>query len=289
MRFLWHKRLIIKKSGITRIPSTIGCRQEVKIRQIRTRSRQQIRQQFRSCRSITIQRIRPITRRQRSNVRGGDITGRVVQAVLRRWYGWFRYVPADLTAMESEKTDMAKGGFDTGPGFVFNLGGGPGVRVHQFGGGRPRRRPRAEGEPPQSASSVLTSLLPLILLFIFPLLSSLFSSSGPTGPAMTFTGAAPPLTHKLVSEYHKVPYWVNKEEIKDYSKKQKRALSDRAERSYLHHLQVSCDAERQEQNRLAQLAQGWFFQDEAMMQRARNMKMENCVKLNEMTTAANRW
>ena len=32
--------------------------------------------------------------------------------------------------------------FDGGPQFVFNMGGGPGFRVHQFGGDRPRRRPR---------------------------------------------------------------------------------------------------------------------------------------------------
>lgn len=107
---------------------------------------------------------------------------------------------------------------------------------------------------------------------------------------MTFNGPAPPLTHKLVSDYHKVPFWVNKEEVKDYTKKQKRTLSDRAERSYVHHLQVGCDNERNEQAQLAQEARGWFFEDEAKMDRARRLPMTSCKKLNEITRATNnRW
>ncbi|KAG9555894.1 DUF1977-domain-containing protein, partial [Aureobasidium melanogenum] len=46
------------------------------------------------------------------------------------------------------------GGLFDGPGFVFNLGGGPGVRVHQFGGGAPRRRPQAARDPNQPPPSL---------------------------------------------------------------------------------------------------------------------------------------
>lgn len=61
-----------------------------------------------------------------------------------------------------------------GPQFVFNMGGGPGFRVHQFGGPRPRRRPReasAQAEAAPSGWATFQSLLPLILLFVLPLLS----------------------------------------------------------------------------------------------------------------------
>jgi DnaJ family protein B protein 12 len=178
---------------------------------------------------------------------------------------------------------------NAGPGFVFNMGGGPGVRVHQFGGGRPRRRPRGEDEPPQSASSILTSLLPLILLFIFPLLSSLFSSSTPAGPTMRFDAAAPPHTQKIVSGYHKIPYWVNPAEIRDYTKAQRKTLDNQAEKRYLHHLNVACDEEHRERERLMQEAQGWFFVDEAQMERARRMELKSCKRLSEMTRATNSW
>ncbi|KAI5304069.1 hypothetical protein KEM55_000237, partial [Ascosphaera atra] len=75
---------------------------------------------------------------------------------------------------------MGGGMFDTGPSFVFNLGGGPGVRVHQFGGNprmQQRRRQQTAGNgQQQQANSLLSAffqLLPLLLLFIFPLLNTL--------------------------------------------------------------------------------------------------------------------
>jgi len=173
-------------------------------------------------------------------------------------------------------------GFDTGPGFVFNLGGGPGVRVHQFGGGRPRRRPAGEADAPQSASSILTSLLPLILLFIFPLLSSLFSNSAPSGPNMRFESPVPPHTQKHVSANLKVPYYINPIEVTDYTKKQWVALDRTAENRYMHHLDSRCSVEQQTRAQLMQDAQGWFFQDNVAMDRASKMKMPYCTKLNHL-------
>src|ERR1700709_2288324 len=92
-------------------------------------------------------------------------------------------------------TNFAGGGgmFDAGPQFVFNLGGGPGVRVHQFGGARPRRRPRdphAPQEPPATLRSTIMGLLPLLILFVLPLISSFFSGgSTAAGPSMRFDHA----------------------------------------------------------------------------------------------------
>ncbi|KAH0122713.1 hypothetical protein KCU67_g17936, partial [Aureobasidium melanogenum] len=89
------------------------------------------------------------------------------------------------------------GGLFDGPGFVFNLGGGPGVRVHQFGGGAPRRRPQAArdpNQPPPSLLQSLQSLLPLLLLFIFPLLSGLFSGNGTSSGPSVRLEPSPPYT-----------------------------------------------------------------------------------------------
>lgn len=173
-------------------------------------------------------------------------------------------------------------GFDTGPGFVFNLGGGPGIRVNQFGGGRPRRRPATGNEPPQTASSIFTSLLPLILLFIFPLLSSLLSGSTPSGPNMRFESPVPPHTQKHVSYNLRVPYYVNPTEVADYSKKQWQVLDRTAETRYMHHLDSRCSIEQQTRSQMMQDAQGWFFQDNAAMEKARTMRMPYCTKLNNL-------
>lgn len=177
--------------------------------------------------------------------------------------------------------------FDTGPNFVFNIGGGPGIRVHQFGGGRPRRRPTTAQppgfEPSPSVSSALSSLLPLLLLFILPLLSSFFSSApAPQGPSVRFDTAKPPNTQMRTSTRLKIPYWVNPAEVEDYSAKKWRELDKSAEIKYVHQLNVGCEMEQQKQARMMQDAQGWFFQDEEKMVEARKLDMKNCKRLREL-------
>ncbi|KAF2740653.1 DUF1977-domain-containing protein [Polyplosphaeria fusca] len=177
--------------------------------------------------------------------------------------------------------------FDTGPGFVFNLGGGPGVRVHQFGGGRPRRRPGTAqppgSEPAPSASNALSSLLPLLFLFVLPLLSSIFSSSPAPGPSVVFDGPRNPHTQLRTSHRIKIPYWVNPTEVEEYSNKKWRQLDVDTETKYVHHLNVGCEYEKRQQQTLMENAQGWFYQDEAKMNEARRMDMPRCKKLIEIT------
>ncbi|KAK4549876.1 hypothetical protein LTR36_005177 [Oleoguttula mirabilis] len=175
------------------------------------------------------------------------------------------------------------GGLFNGPGFAFNMGGGgPGIRVHQFGGDRPRRRPHNHENvrQPQSLGSALQSLLPLLLLFLLPLLSSLFSGSGaPSGPAMRFDAATPPHTHQHTSSRLSVPYWVNPAETADYTAKQWKALDKVAEGKYIGQLSAECEWEQSTRQRLAQEAQGFFFTDQTKMDRARRMEMPSCTRL----------
>ncbi|KAF2002708.1 DnaJ-domain-containing protein [Amniculicola lignicola CBS 123094] len=182
--------------------------------------------------------------------------------------------------------------FDTGPGFVFNLGGGPGIRVHQFGGGRPRRRPDTAAPPgseqPPTAASAFSSLLPLLFLFILPLLSSLFSSTpAPTGPSVIFDGPRTPHTQSRTSLRLKVPYWVQPAEVEDFNNKKWRKLDDLAENKYVHSINVLCELEHQEARRLELEAVGWgFFPDQIVLDKARKMEKPNCRKLREMGFAA---
>ena len=178
--------------------------------------------------------------------------------------------------------------FDAGPQFVFNLGGGPGFRVHQFGGGRPRRRPReANGnaeERPQSAMSALSNLLPLLILFILPLLSSLFSSAMPTGPSIHFQ-PGPPNTMHRTSQRLKVDYYLDPKDIVDYTGRKMNDLDRKAETQYVTNLQYECQIETRTRNRMMEEAQGWFFQDVDRMREARNFDMSSCKRLDSFGLA----
>ncbi|TAQ85071.1 hypothetical protein B7494_g6590 [Chlorociboria aeruginascens] len=110
--------------------------------------------------------------------------------------------------------------FDQGPGFVFNLGGGPGIRVHQFGGARPRRRPRDPNatEEPASLRSTIIGLLPLLIIFILPLLSSLYQGGASTAtPSMRFDGSKAPHTQHRITKKMKVDYYINPVDVEHYT------------------------------------------------------------------------
>ncbi|CAK4033882.1 Hypothetical predicted protein [Lecanosticta acicola] len=172
------------------------------------------------------------------------------------------------------------GGFG-GPGFVFNMGGGPGIRVQQFGGDRPRRRPHNhENAQPASFLQAIQGILPLLLLFLLPLLSSIFSgSSGSTGPSMRFDAAVPPHTQQHTSNRLHIPYWVNPLDVKDYSKSQWKQLDKMAEGKRVGQLSGECEWEQSQRQRLAQEAQGFFFTDQVKLEQARRMEMPSCRKL----------
>ena len=187
----------------------------------------------------------------------------------------------------SRDTNRYIGGgvFDTGPQFVFNLGGGPGFRVHQFGGNRPRRRPRdANGntaEQPQGAMSALSNLLPLLILFVIPLLSSIFSATTPSGPSFRFDSPEPPYTMQRTTSNLKVDYYVNPRDVADYSYRKMNDLDKRAESSFITNLQYECQLENRQRTRMMEDAQGWFFIDEDKMRAARSFEMRSCRKLDD--------
>lgn len=176
-------------------------------------------------------------------------------------------------------------GFDTGPQFVFNFGGGPGVRVHQFGGGRPRRRPRENAQAQDnSLFNTLMGLLPIIFLFLFPLLSSIFSggSSTPSGPRMVFDAPEFPYTHERVTPKLNVKYYVNPTEVKLYSKSQLSRLDNTAEVGLVRHLRVECESEMLHKQRLYDEAQGWFTQDPGKMDIAKRYEVPSCQRLDRL-------
>ena len=175
--------------------------------------------------------------------------------------------------------------FDSGPQFVFNMGGGPGFRVHQFGGNRPRRRPgEANGQNndrPQSTLGALSNLLPLLILFILPLLSSIFSSSIPSGPSINFQPGPPNTLHRTSNRF-KVDYYINPSDVAEYSGRKLNDLDRKAESQYITNLQYQCQMETRERNRLVEDAQGWFLPDERKMAKARSYDMRACKRLDSL-------
>ncbi|KAJ5281571.1 Chaperone protein dnaJ [Penicillium angulare] len=173
-----------------------------------------------------------------------------------------------------------------GPQFVFNMGGGPGFRVHQFGGATPRRRPRTTNngpEPTPDAWGILRQLLPLIILFILPLLSSLFSgSSAPAGPSYRFDTAKPPHTMGRTTPKLNINYFVNPLDVEDLSPRKLRQLDQRVEVDYVTSLRFDCEGEVHLRDRKIQEAQGWFFPDVEKMKEARAMELKSCRKLESL-------
>lgn len=174
------------------------------------------------------------------------------------------------------------GGFG-GPQFVFNMGGGPGFTVHRMGGGGPRRRPRdASAEPAPNGLSALTQLLPLLLLFILPLLSSLFSGSTPSGPQVRFDSPAPPHTMHRVTPRYKIDYFINPAEVDGWKARQFSSLDKQAEVDYITTLKYQCENEVHRKRQEINDATGFFYTDEDRVRRARNMPMPGCRRLDEL-------
>jgi len=182
--------------------------------------------------------------------------------------------------------DIVGGGmFNEAPGFVFNMGGGPGIRVHQFGGRAPRRRPRdpnAPADPPPALGDILKGLLPLLLVLFLPLLSTLFSSSGSSGPSMRFETPEPGYTMERNTKELKIPYYLIPKEVDGYTARQFTHLDQQADSKYVSKLNLYCQQEVDTKHRIYQEAQGFFFNDEAMIQKAKHMEMPNCNKLESL-------
>ncbi len=169
------------------------------------------------------------------------------------------------------------------------MGGGPGIRVHHFGGGRPRGRPR-EGEQAQEGgiTNTIMGLLPILLLFIFPLLSSLLSGpSQPAMPRMVFDKAEPPYTYARKTKTN-IKYFVNPKDFTPFKDNPNKLsqLDNFAEVTLVRTLRAECERETMHKNQLHEQAQGWFFQDPEKMEQAKKFELKSCNRLRKMNYSA---
>lgn len=175
---------------------------------------------------------------------------------------------------------------------TFGTSFGPNIRFQTFGG--PRRGPagarQANGgngvpQEPQDFMSNLVRLLPLLLLFITPLLSSLFDSSSSSGyvrnTRFEFT-PSPPYTELRTTYQHNIPYFVNPSDVRSMSTGKLRQLDNRAELTYLRSLRDMCNREYETRQQKIMDAQGWFSTDKDALEKAKKMKLPSCQKLDKL-------
>ena len=99
---------------------------------------------------------------------------------------------------------------------------------------------------------------------------------------MRFDGPVAPHTlHRLTTRL-KVDYYLNPVEVEQYTPHKFSQLDKKAEVNYVQQLKIGCEQELDARQRLVNEAQGWFIQDTAKMDRARNMEMRNCKMLDEI-------
>ena len=191
--------------------------------------------------------------------------------------------------------------FDDGRGFAF---GGPGIRVHQFGGAGPRARRRhphpqqqqhqqragagpanGDEEDGMNLTRMFWQLLPLILFFLLPALSGLLGGGDGDGrlrgPQFAMD-PAPPYTQMRVTPQFKIPFYVNPKDIDGLAARDVTSLGQRAEAAIVNSYSASCQREQMAQQQVLQDAQGFFFTDHDMVKKARDMPLPNCRKLDQL-------
>ncbi|TGZ80345.1 DnaJ-domain-containing protein [Ascodesmis nigricans] len=193
-----------------------------------------------------------------------------------------------------------------GPGASFTFGG-PGIRVHQFGGAGPRMRrtarththPAAGGgagtaagntdsAPLPPISRMFWQLLPLIIFFILPMLSGLFTSTPSAKGPRFHTTPSPPFTEMRTTPTHEIPFWVDPKDVQDMTRKQASEFEKRVEARIVNEWSVGCRKEEMEREREMQDAIGIFFTDYERLEKAKRKEMPSCAKIEEVQKRSKR-
>lgn len=169
-------------------------------------------------------------------------------------------------------------------GFTFqSFGGGdsPFMR-HRRTHHRPRQGQSQSGTSQQeqqqnSTSEMLRALLPLLLVLIVPILTSLFTGEL-SGSDYSFSPTSKYNIERRTPRYS-IPYYVTnnfEQKFSGKSAKQMRNFDNKVESIYVQDKRSKCSREQIHKNELIEDAQGWFWTDEDKLKRAENMPMPNC-------------
>lgn len=198
------------------------------------------------------------------------------------------------------------GGFSNGSSF--GGFGGPGIRVHTFGGGSPfstfttgtggpsgaqarARAARASGNHNNTQDDAfslhnLIQLLPLLLLFGMPLLLNLLGDSSDSGYSTTRPGVhfkeSPPFIMKRSTPQYHVTYYVNPSEVSSLSDSRLRRLDRQAENSFIKITQNNCYQEYEQKQQKIADSRGWFSVDQEAYDQAMSMTTPSCDILDNL-------
>ena len=99
---------------------------------------------------------------------------------------------------------------------------------------------------------------------------------------MVYDNPLHPYTEQRTTPNLNVNYYVNPEEVAQYSEKKLNKLDRTAEHQLLRHLKNECENELIYQRRLRDAAQGWFYQDPDKMALAQTYTMPSCERLQNL-------
>lgn len=128
-------------------------------------------------------------------------------------------------------------------------------------------------------------MLPLLLLLIVPIISTLLSgtSSSPKLPNFNVDEPKPPYTMHHQSARYNVPYYVDPRDVTSFSTREWRRLDDSVESNLMNLLNRGCEMEQRRSQQLYQQAQGWFSVDPVKLDVARRMPAPYCSRLTTFT------
>jgi DnaJ homolog subfamily B member 12 len=131
--------------------------------------------------------------------------------------------------------------------------------------------------------STIMGLLPILLLFIFPLLSSIFSGeSYPSTPSMVFDQPSGIYTMERTMPSYGYKYYLNPRDVSSYNPSKLQKLDKQAEVILVRELNLRCGDEEAHKQRLREAARGWFGPDPEKMEVANSYHMPNCVRLKSL-------
>lgn len=173
------------------------------------------------------------------------------------------------------------GGGGGAQGFRF---GGNGFQFHQFGGGSPFDQQRRQQQPRQNtrnprqqeplALDTLKQLLPMLLIFVVPMLLSLFTGGEDNLPKYSFTRLSKYPSKRQMPRTQKL-YYVP-EKLAKRSKDQLDNFDRKVEQNYIYELTEKCMREQRAKMELMEEGQGWFKRDDRKVKRAEKMRTPSC-------------
>lgn len=132
--------------------------------------------------------------------------------------------------------------------------------------------------------STILGLLPILLFFIFPILSNLFSGEADVSraPHVVFDQPAGIYTAERTMPEFKQKYFVNPADISNYSPAKLKKMDERVEVHFINKLSDECRVEMHDQNRIIDEANGWFSRDEAKIKLAKEMDLKACNRMTKL-------